>query len=58
MLQLGTISKIPQLTPKQPFPWIKIDTLVSKSSVNIYLSLQHAGAKGGNHSLQHAGLKD
>lgn len=37
--------KIPQLTQKQPIPWIKINMLVSKSFVNIYLSSQHAGTR-------------
>lgn len=36
----GDHFKIPQLTQKQPLPWIKINMLVSKSLVNIYLSLR------------------
>lgn len=44
----GDHFKIPQLTQKQPLPWIKINMLVSKSLVNIYLSLQLGGAEDEN----------
>ena len=44
----GDHFKIPQLTQKQPLPWIKINMLVSKSLVNIYLSLQLGEAEDEN----------
>lgn len=48
MFQLEDHFKIPQLTQKQPLPWIKMNMLVSKSLVNIYLSLQLGGAEDEN----------
>lgn len=52
----GDHFKIPQLTQSQLLPWIKSNTLVSKSFVNIYLSLQLGGAKDENRTAQASSL--